>query len=124
MARAAEVLRPRAVVIENVPAVVHDAEGVVDRARKVLTSAGYTVTDSIVELVRLGVPQRRRRHVLLGVRAECVGDDFDVATVVQAGIEKSRDLRWAIGDLEKRVSSSRVDTSSRPSAENWLGCSG
>lgn len=125
MARAAEVLRPRVVLIENVPAVVHDSEGVVDQASKVLGSAGYTVTNSIAELVRLGVPQKRRRHVLLGVRADSVGGVFDVATMLQAGIERSRDLRWAIGDLETRVSSSWVDTPSRPSPENsarmrWL----
>ncbi|KQY22808.1 hypothetical protein ASD16_09320 [Cellulomonas sp. Root485] len=125
MARAAEVLRPKVVLIENVPAVVHDSEGVVDRASKALTSAGYTVTNSIVELVRLGVPQKRRRHVLLGVRNELVDEDFDLASVLDAGTEKSRDLRWAIGDLEKKASTSWVDTPSRPSAENlarmqWL----
>lgn len=125
MARAAEVLRPKVVLIENVPAVVHDSEGVVDRACKALASAGYAVTNAIVELVRLGVPQKRRRHVLLGVQDELVDEDFDLASVLDAGTEKSRDLRWAIGDLEKKASTSWVDTPSRPSAENlarmqWL----
>jgi DNA (cytosine-5)-methyltransferase 1 len=125
MARAAEVLRPRVILIENVPAVVHDSEGVVGRATQALAAAGYTVADSTVELVRLGVPQKRRRHVLLGVRAELVRGDLDVAVVLEAGTEKSRDLRWAIGDLETKASSLWVDTPSRPSATNatrmqWL----
>jgi DNA (cytosine-5)-methyltransferase 1 len=125
MARAAEVLRPKAVMIENVPAVVHDSERVVDRATAALTAAGYTVTDAIVELVRLGVPQKRRRHVLLAVRTEFVGPDLDVLAILRAGSEKPRDLRWAIGDLETKASTSWVDTPSRASGDNlarmqWL----
>ncbi|GEL99879.1 putative BsuMI modification methylase subunit YdiO [Cellulomonas terrae] len=125
MARAAEVLRPKVVLIENVPAVVHDSEGVVDRATKALNAAGYTVTNSILELVRLGVPQKRRRHVLLGIRTGLVGDDIDLGEVLAAGTQRSRDLRWAIGDLANQTSNSWVDTPSRPSAENsarmqWL----
>jgi DNA (cytosine-5)-methyltransferase 1 len=125
MARAAEVLRPKAVIVENVPAVVHDSEGVVDRATAALTAAGYKVTNSIVELVRLGVPQKRRRHVLLGVRREIADPELDVAAMLQDGGEKTRDLRWAIGDLEKNTPASWMDTPSSPSAENlarmqWL----
>ncbi|WP_442277081.1 DNA cytosine methyltransferase [Terrabacter sp. 2TAF16] len=125
MARAAEVLRPRVVIIENVPAVVHDSEGVVDRATAALTASGYAVTNSVVELVHLGVPQKRRRHVLVGVRAEHVSDEFDVATLLRAGTGRARTLRWAIGDLEQHDSTAWTDLPSRASDENlarmrWL----
>lgn len=65
-----------------------------DRATKALNAAGYTVTNSILELVRLGVPQKRRRHVLLGIRTGLVGDDIDLGEVLAAGTQRSRDLRW------------------------------
>lgn len=63
--RAVEVIRPQAVIIENVPAVVHDSDGVVVRATQLLSSAGYAVQEQLVELLPLGVPQRRKRHLLI-----------------------------------------------------------
>lgn len=125
MARAAEVLRPRVVMIENVPAVVHDSESVVKRASSALEDTGYAVADTVVELIRLGVPQRRRRHVLLGVREDCLQPGVGPASFLAVGIGRARDLRWAIGDLETTTPTSWVDVPSRASAENlrrmhWL----
>src|SRR5690348_8975898 len=55
MARAAEVLQPRVVLIENVPTVQHDRDGVLDRTRRSLSAIGFDVADAVVPLVRLGV---------------------------------------------------------------------
>ena len=125
MARAADVLRPRVVMIENVPAVVHDSEGVVERASVALVEAGYTVADTVVELIRLGVPQKRRRHVLLGVRQDRLVSGTELTEVLATRSDRVRDLRWAIGDLESSASTSWVDVPSCASAENrarmkWL----
>ncbi len=73
--RAAEILRPVAVLIENVPTVVHDRSGVVQRARRALAAANYCVSEAHVDFSALGVPQRRRRHVLTAVKR----GSFDVA---------------------------------------------
>ena len=97
MARAAEILRPQVVVIENVPGVRHDKGGVVGKTRDYLDSLGYEVADHVVALELLGVPQRRRRHALIGLR----GVDVDVDGVFDGlgGDTPQRDLSWAIGDL-------------------------
>ena len=117
MARAAEVLVPRAVVIENVPTVVHDKGGVVDITRSVLTDAGYAVADSIVRLDQLGVPQRRRRHLLLAVR-DGWADPVAVLEQLRSVEHEVRDLAWALEDLMEREGDRPFDTSSRLSATN------
>lgn len=73
--RAVELVKPRIVLIENVGAVVHDHSNVVARSVKILQSIGYAVATRFVRASTLGLPQRRKRHILLGVRDA----DFDVA---------------------------------------------
>jgi DNA (cytosine-5)-methyltransferase 1 len=63
--RAIEVLRPHVALIENVPSVVHDSAGVVQTTSKVLSRLGYNVSTAVVDMQLFGLPQRRRRHVLL-----------------------------------------------------------
>lgn len=121
MVRAAQILRPRVVVIENVPSVRNDKRQVVKRASRALLSSGYQIAEDVVSFVDLGVAQRRRRHTILGV----LDLDVDPADVL-ASIRGSRhDLRWAIGDLQHSGSLDPFDRSSRPSDENqrridWL----
>ncbi|MGI8796792.1 MAG: DNA cytosine methyltransferase [Acidimicrobiia bacterium] len=60
--------RPASFVFENVPGIRHD-----DRLRRVLRQAraiGYGVRTYLVDAVEFGVPQRRRRHVVVGVRSK------------------------------------------------------
>lgn len=125
MARAAEVLRPRVLVIENVPAVVHDSQHVVARTSAHLEGLGYDVAATRVELAQLGIPQTRRRHILLAVRADVLGDVASAPDFLELEPESARDLRWAIGDLEHIISSRWIDQPSRMSSENlrriqWL----
>ena len=63
-ARFAWIVRPRNIVIENVPGVVHDHRNVVGEARCViLGSLGCTlVGGAVVDASAFGVAQRRRRH--------------------------------------------------------------
>lgn len=65
MARFAEVVRPRFVLVENVPGVVRDRAGVVDAARAALEATGYHVSAGVVHADRIGGAQTRRRHLLL-----------------------------------------------------------
>lgn len=59
-------LRPRAVMMENVPALKADAR--MAYVRKRLRELGYDARDEILNTARYGVPQRRRRFVLIALR--------------------------------------------------------
>ncbi|MFF3063521.1 DNA cytosine methyltransferase [Oerskovia sp. NPDC057915] len=125
MARAAEILRPRVMVVENVPAVVHDSQQVVARTRTHLEKAGYKVAATGVELVQLGIPQTRRRHILLAVRSDALAAGLSVANLLEFAPQPTHDLRWAIGDLEHAGSERWIDAPSKMSPENqarikWL----
>jgi DNA (cytosine-5)-methyltransferase 1 len=63
--RAVEVFRPTAILIENVPSVVHDRGNVVSESVKNLERWGYHVSSCVVDTADIGLAQRRRRHVLV-----------------------------------------------------------
>lgn len=101
MVRAAELLEPRAIFIENVPAIERDKRGVVPLAVETLERLGYRVKTSIVSVDEIGVPQLRKRHVLIAHAKR----EPDIAQAVAAArVQRPRDLRWAIGDLSGRGS--------------------
>ncbi len=126
MARAAQVFRPSAIIIENVPTVTHDVRKAVHRTIDCLRSLQYTVGASVVDLSNLGVPQRRRRHIILalqdlGVDAQDLIDSLDSPVCEHV----PRNVRWAIGDLEDREASNIFDSASTPypinqSRIDWL----
>lgn len=64
-ARAAVSLRPKVLLIENVPTVVKSKEDVVGKSHVLLSRLGYHVVELTLDLTRLGVPQTRTRHVQL-----------------------------------------------------------
>ncbi len=73
--RATEVLAPSVVIIENVPAVLLDHARVVEVAGVRLSKLGYHVCDCVAQLADLGVPQNRKRHILVASRT--AGFDVD-----------------------------------------------
>ena len=125
MARAAVVLRPSIVVIENVPAVTADRHDVVSVTETALRNAGYRVGTSIINLLELGVPQRRRRHLLIAIRPD-LPSPADVLRELRAGpVRKPRTLKWAIGDLSGPANGDTLHVAARVSPANlrriaWL----
>lgn len=116
MARAAEVLQPRVIVVENVPAVVHDARGVVRDTKAILEKSDYAIADQVLELVEVGVPQTRRRHVLLATR--CGLDPKVVLDEILSLDLEQRSVRWAIEDLVDADPERLLDRPARRSADN------
>lgn len=118
MARAAEILRPEFVLIENVPTVRHDISDVVGTTRRHLESKKYRVAEATVSLHALGVAQRRKRHVLLASRHAGVDPAAILDALLQREPETSRNLKWAIGDLEHLQSPTGYDVPPRASKTN------
>lgn len=123
MARAAAVFEPKIVIIENVPAVIHDRNGIVDSTVRVLQKNEYEVEHELVDVDGLGLPQNRRRHILLAVKHERTKP----AHIFQSLRESESldcDVRWAIEDLES-TNGSEFNSPSHPSPTNlermqWL----
>jgi DNA (cytosine-5)-methyltransferase 1 len=112
--RAAVILSPRIVIIENVPAVVHDADRVVDSTAAALANAGYTVEGRVVNVGDFGVAQTRRRHLLVASRSDSDASDLWAAIRGRTAAH-TRSVRWAIGDLESGPGQGAFDSASKPS---------
>lgn len=125
MARAAKVLDARFVLIENVPDVLKDQGKVVDITRQELERQGYAVDDDVFDLWSVGVPQRRRRHILFASQDQRVVPETVLETLRTDLEHAGRDLRWAIGDLSDLVPQDDFDRPSLPKGDNvwrmqWL----
>ncbi len=126
MARAAEVLRPSAIIVENVPTVTYDVQNAVQRTIECLESLAYTVGAGVVDLSNLGVPQRRRRHIIIALK-EAESDAQELVDGLESPIcgHVPRTVQWAIGDLEDAPRAHIFDTASTPYPVNqsridWL----
>uniref|UniRef100_UPI004057B618 DNA cytosine methyltransferase n=1 Tax=Candidatus Electronema sp. TaxID=2698783 RepID=UPI004057B618 len=68
--RAAEALRPKAVLIENVPGIISLGQGtVVEQIYQELTRLGYTTAHRILFAGHYGVPQLRFRTIFIALRS-------------------------------------------------------
>lgn len=110
------------VVIENVPAVIHDRQRVVATTKTLLENAGYFVTLGRAFADRLGWPQTRQRFFLLA-RKDAAPMDID--QVGRALASDHRDLWWAIHDLEDEPVDGKLVVEADYSDENrrridWL----
>lgn len=115
VARFAEITLPTHILIENVPAAIHDEQRAVQRTIDTLHGLGYKIDSEIVDLTRLGVPQRRKRHVVLASlqKTPSIEDVIRLHRVVQV-----RDVMWAIDDLEFQNANGIFSTPSSLSEDN------
>jgi DNA (cytosine-5)-methyltransferase 1 len=115
MARFAEVVRPRHLLIENVPGVVHDRGGVVRKTREALEGLGYAVSTHVMEASTVGAAQRRRRFFLVASTRHLHDDEIAACSGT-----RERPLSWAIGDLvdAQPGGNETFDTSAEHSARN------
>ena len=65
--RALEAVEPRAFVMENVPELLRSAEYV--EFRKRAEALGFEVEGEVLNAADFGVPQRRRRAIVIGTHA-------------------------------------------------------
>ena len=88
-------LRPRAFVMENVPGLLFKNHCLIlRRFEAACTRMGYSVTHTILNAADYGVPQRRRRLFVIGVRGK---KPFNFMPGPFS--ERPRTSGWAIGEL-------------------------
>lgn len=113
--RFAEIVAPRFILIENVPSVVLAHERVLERTMAGLSRCGYKIDATVVDLSAFGVPQKRRRHVLIASREI----PFSIDEIVSRHrVTHSRNVYWAIGDLEREEPTGIFTSPSEHSSEN------
>lgn len=93
-AELASEVKPDYLTMENVPALLRYKEGrVFDRFQQTLENAGYTVQHTIAHCERFGVPQTRRRLVVLAARGRTIA-------ALPEGGGGYKSVREAIGELQ------------------------
>ena len=114
--RFAELFRPTHILIENVAAVILDERRAMYGTAEHLKSLGYSLDEGVVDLAKLGVPQSRKRHVVVASRA---GEPNLQKMLVKHQSESGRTLRWAIEDLQDEAPLSVFTSAAKLSAENY-----
>lgn len=120
VARAAAVLEPQVLCVENVPAVRNDYGGVLETTKTELERLGYLVDDAFIDMHLIGVPQCRRRHILLACESGHGAPEALLKELIDhpCSDHLPRDVRWAIDDIKDIKSDTRHDTASVPSDDN------
>ncbi|MFG1208995.1 DNA cytosine methyltransferase [Xanthobacter flavus] len=114
MVRFAELIQPSLVIIENVEGVRHDRRGSAAQAAEQLRAMGYDVVEPTITCTRLGVPQSRRRYVLVAARRDLAPAiaEFEALHLGE------RSVGWAIEDLLDVESEVTFDTAAVHAAAN------
>ena len=107
-------LGAKAVIVENVPGIAYDRRSVLSHAKGLFNYAGYLVDERIVNAIEVGLPQTRKRHVLVASTTRRP----DIDSVIQALARKQTTLSWAISDLVCIDSDDPMDASGELSVEN------
>lgn len=105
----------KGVLIENVPAVLHDKYQSVQVTRELLGELKWSIDDSVVDATSVGWPQTRKRHFL---SATASGGVIAFKEVVNALSSKPRPVSWLLGDILDIESPSFMDRVGRMSEEN------
>lgn len=95
MIRCVELLKPRFVLIENVPGVRHDIHNVVTVAKEKLIELGYSIDSGTMDMSVIGVPQKRKRFFLIA----SLNGQISLENCINEVKTDLRTLGWAIEDL-------------------------
>jgi len=121
MARLIEEISPLAVMMENVPGLVYRGSEIFQQFLQKLEFLGYKIDWRIVQMADYGVPQSRRRLVLLA------GKGFRIPfpklthakTVTDKQLKPWETLRDVIGKMPVPVSLSEANKNGGPRKYNW-----
>ncbi len=120
MARLAEETQPRAIMMENVPGLTRKGQAFHSRLRSRLEALGYRLTEGILQVADYGVPQFRRRFVLLGGH----GFDIDFPAATHSGLPESnlapwRTVRDTIGFMPEPITLRNAKATGNIECSDW-----
>ena len=120
MARLAEEIRPRAIMMENVPGLAKKGKDLYGRLRERLEAAGYQLTDGVLQVADYGVPQFRRRLVLLaGLGFEIALPAVTHSKTLAEGLAPWRTVREAIEGLSEPATLKQAKAKGRIERSDW-----
>ncbi len=105
----------KGILIENVPAVLHDKYESVRITRELLGELKWSIDDSVVAATSIGWPQTRKRHFLSASSSQPV---IPLRVIVAALGSEPRSLNWLLSDVLDVESPSFMDQVGKMSDEN------
>ncbi len=120
MARLAEEIHPRAIMMENVPGLTRKGESLYVRMKARLQALGYCLTEGVLQVADYGVPQFRRRFVLLAGQGFKI--DFPVATHSDAladNLASWRTVRNAIRNMPEPLTLTEAKARGHVERSDW-----
>ncbi|MBX3226274.1 MAG: DNA cytosine methyltransferase [Labilithrix sp.] len=114
-------VRPRVVMMENVPGLAQKGKRRLNALVRALEDLGYRVTFDVLQVADYGVPQRRRRLVLLaGLGFEIPLPSATHSRTGAEGLPKWRSLRDAIGAQHPRpITLAEAQKKGGPARFDW-----
>lgn len=98
-------IQPRFVVMENVSGITNISDDFINKVKKEYRDAGYKVKDKVLNSASYGVPQKRKRYILIGVHnTEDKLPSFPPVTHHISSKETQKDLKKFSKTLKKPVS--------------------
>lgn len=120
MARLIEELRPEAVMMENVPGLATYGAGNLRDLTKMLDRLGYLWSWQVEQMANFGVPQSRRRLVLVAGRGFTIKLPEPTHARVASETRRTwRTVREALGTRPAPVTRSVAMRSGGPQAHDW-----
>ena len=120
IARLTEEMLPRAIMMENVPGLTQKGEPLYHQLRDRMESLGYILTDGVLQVADFGVPQYRRRLVLLGGLGFRIPlPDATHSRSPTEGLEHWRTVRDAIAGMPTPVTLSHAKAKGDIERSDW-----
>ncbi len=120
MVRLTKEVRPRAIMMENVPGFAQKGGALYRQLRARLQELDYRLTDGVLQVADYGVPQFRRRFVLLGGRGfEIALPEATHGSSSTAGRAAWRTVRDAIGEMPEPVTMALARARGRVERTDW-----
>ncbi|MBI3184672.1 MAG: DNA cytosine methyltransferase [Myxococcales bacterium] len=117
-----ERLRPKALMMENVPGLAARGKPIFDKFLRILRGHGYLYDWRVEQMANFGLAQSRRRLVLLAGRGFPVTFPSPTHARVpnpNSGLKEWRTVREAIGETCAPVTLRRALRNGGPEAHNW-----